>query len=292
MKIGKDPDGLAELLVKISAYSMILVVFFIFFFLFFEGIKIFNFESVQHFFLGQSWQPTSSNPRFEIASIIIGSLFVTAGALLLSVPVALGCAIYLSEVAPPSLSELLKPVIEILAGIPSVVIGFFGLTVVVPAVASIFGIPSGLTLLSGILVLAIMVLPTIETISEDALRSVPRSYREASAALGATDWETIHKVVLPAAMPGITVAILLGFGRAIGETMVVLMVTGNAAIIPTSVFDPIRTMTATIAAEMGEAPFGSPHYFALFMIAATLFVISFMVNSAANLLIKRGSRYA
>ena len=272
-----------------SAYVSVIMVALIFVFLFAEGTKIFQYETTLHFFLGSDWQPTSENPRYEIFSLIVGSLLVTAGAMAIAIPLGLGCAIYLSEIASPSIAEILKPTIEILAGVPSVVLGFFALVVLSPLIAGIFGLPSGLTALNGAIILAIMVIPTIETISEDALRAVPRGFRDASSALGATDLETIWRVVVPAALPGISVAVLLGFGRAIGETMVVLMATGNAAMIPASFLDPVRTMTATVAAEMGEVPSGSPHYFSLFMIACVLFIISLAVNMIANTLIKRDS---
>jgi len=275
-----------------SAYVSVIVVALIFVFLFAEGTKIFQYETALHFFLGSDWQPTSENPRYEIFPLIVGSLLVTAGAMLIAIPLGMGCAIYLSEIARPSVAEVLKPTIEVLAGVPSVVLGFFALVVLSPLIASTFGLPSGLTALNGAIILAIMVIPTIETISEDALRAVPRGFRDASSALGATDWETIRRVVVPAALPGISVAVLLGFGRAIGETMVVLMATGNAAMIPASFLDPVRTMTATVAAEMGEVAAGSPHYFSLFMIACVLFIISLAVNIIANSIIKRDSSNA
>lgn len=272
------------------AYTSLIVIAFIFIFLFFEGYRIFQFDNPIHMFTGTEWQPTSENPRYEMLTLIIGSLVVTLGAMFVGVPLAVGCAIYLSEIAPPWLEELLKPAIEIIAGIPSVVIGFFALVVLAPIIAQVFGIPSGLTALNGALMLAVMIIPTVETISEDALRSVPRRHREASLAMGATEWETIRHVVVPSAMPGITVGVLLGFGRAIGETMVVLMATGNASILPNSILDPVRTMTGTIAAEMGEVARGSPHFFALFMIGCILFAISFAVNLIANYAIRRDER--
>ncbi len=277
-------------LTHIVAYTSIVAIVLIFLFLFLEGAGIFRFEDPVHLFLGTEWQPTSENPRYEMLTLIVGSLFVTLGAIVVGVPLAVGCAIYLSEIAPQWLEEVLKPAIEIIAGIPSVVIGFFALVVLAPLLSQIFGIPSGLTALNGALMLAVMIIPTVETISEDALRSVPKGYRHASLAMGATEWETIKNVIVPSAIPGIGVGVLLGFGRAIGETMVVLMATGNAALIPTGFLDPVRTMTGTVAAEMGEVARGSPHYFALFMIGCTLFIISFGVNLVANHLIKREER--
>lgn len=275
----------------VAALSVVIVAL-IFLFLFLEGVRIFGFESPIHLFFGSDWEPTSENPRYEMFALIIGSLFVTAGAMLLSIPLGVGCAIYLSEISSGRIAEILKPTIEILAGIPSVVLGFFALVVVSPAISMAFGIPSGLTALNGALILAMMVVPTIETISEEALRAVPRSHREASLALGSTKWEAIRHVVLPAALPGISVAVLLAFGRAIGETMVVLMATGNAAMLPSGFLDPVRTMTGTIAAEMGEVAIGSPHYFALFMMACILFLITLAVNMAASAIIKRDPSHA
>ncbi len=277
-------------LTHIVAYTSIAVIALIFVFLFLEGYRIFGYEDPAHLFFGTEWQPTSENPRYEMLTLIVGSLFVTLGAMAIGVPLAVGCAVYLSEIAPQWLEEILKPAIEIIAGIPSVVIGFFALVVLAPLLSQVFGIPSGLTALNGALMLAVMIIPTVETISEDALRSVPRGYRHASLAMGATEWETIRQVVVPSAMPGIGVGVLLGFGRAIGETMVVLMATGNASMIPTGFLDPVRTMTGTIAAEMGEVARGSPHYFALFMVGCILFLISFGVNLVANQFIRREDR--
>ena len=274
-------------IVSIIAFASVFVVALIFLFLFSEGFKLLQFESLPAMLFGSDWQPTSSNPRYGMLPIILGSLLVTVGALLLAIPFGIGCAIYLSELANPKISEILKPTIEIIAGIPSVVLGFFALVVLSPVLSQLFGLPSGLNALNGALVLALMVVPTIETISEDALRAVPKGFREASLAIGATKWETIWHVVLPSALPGIIVAVLLGFGRAVGETMVVLMATGNAATIPSCFLDPVRTMTGTIAAEMGEVAIGGVHYQALFMIACILFLISWAVNMAAGMFIKR-----
>ncbi len=269
------------------AYVSIVAVLLIFVFLFLEGAGIFRYQDPVGMFLGMEWQPTSLNPRYEIAALIVGSLVVTVGAIAIGVPLAVGCAIYLSEIAPEWVEEILKPAIEVIAGIPSVVLGFFALVVLSPIIANVFGIPIGLTALNGAIMLAVMIIPTVETIAEDSLKAVPKGYREASLAMGASEWDTIRHVVVPSAMPGISVAVLLGFGRAIGETMVVLMATGNAAIIPKGMLDPVRTMTGTIAAEMGEVARGSPHFAALFMIGCVLFVISFAVNMVANYAIRR-----
>jgi phosphate transport system permease protein len=241
------------------------------------------------FLLGTAWYPTAEPaPQLGILPLILGSLLVTFGSIVVALPVGLAGAVYLSEVAHPRVRTVLKPVIEILAGIPSVVFGFFGLVVLVPFIQNLFHLHVGETALAGVLMLAIMALPTVISVSEDALAAVPGSYREASLALGATRWQTIVRVVVPAALSGITAAAMLGVGRAVGETMTVLMVTGNAAQIPTGLLVPVRTLTATIAAELGEAPQGGIHYQALFAIGIVLFVITFLINLVADLV---GSRY-
>lgn len=236
-----------------------------------------------NFLFGTAWYPTSEPaPQLGILSLIIGSLIVTIGAILVALPLGLAGAIYLSEVAHPAIRSVLKPAIEILAGIPSVVFGFFGLVVLVPFIQKSFNLVVGETALAGIIMLAIMSLPTVISVSEDALSAVPRSYREASLALGATRWQTIVQIVVPAGLSGVTAAAMLGVGRAVGETMTVLMVTGNAAQIPHSLLVPVRTLTATIAAELGEAPQGGLHYQALFAIGIVLFVITFLINVVAD----------
>ncbi len=235
------------------------------------------------FLMGTAWYPTAEPaPQFGILSLILGTLLVTAGSITLALPIGLAGALYLSEIAHPRIRALLKPTIEILAGIPSVVFGFFGLVVLVPFLQNLFHLDVGETALAGMIMLAIMALPTIVSVSEDALTAVPRSYREASLALGATRWQTIIQVVLPAALSGVTAAAMLGIGRAVGETMTVLMVTGNAAQIPTSILMPVRTLTATVAAELGEAPQGGIHYESLFAIGMVLFVFTFVINLVAD----------
>ncbi|HET9235459.1 MAG TPA: phosphate ABC transporter permease subunit PstC [Candidatus Eisenbacteria bacterium] len=244
-----------------------------------------------NFLFGKAWYPTSEPaPQLGILSLIIGSLVVTIGAILVALPLGLAGAIYLSEVAHPAIRAVLKPAIEILAGIPSVVFGFFGLVVLVPFIQRTFDLVVGETALAGIIMLAIMSLPTVISVSEDALNAVPRSYREASLALGATRWQTIVQIVVPAALSGVTAAAMLGVGRAVGETMTVLMVTGNAAQIPHSLLVPVRTLTATIAAELGEAPQGGLHYEALFAIGIVLFVITFLINLLADVVNARYRR--
>jgi phosphate transport system permease protein len=244
-----------------------------------------------NFLFGKWWYPTAEPaPQLGILSLIIGSLVVTLGAILVALPLGLAGAIYLSEVAHPTIRAFLKPAIEILAGIPSVVFGFFGLVVLVPFIQRTFQLSVGETALAGIIMLAIMSLPTVISISEDALSAVPGSYREASLALGATRWQTITQIVVPAGLSGVTAAAMLGVGRAVGETMTVLMVTGNAAQIPHSLLVPVRTLTATIAAELGEAPQGGLHYQALFAIGIVLFVITFLINLIADLVNARYRR--
>jgi phosphate transport system permease protein len=247
--------------------------------------------SIRTFLLGKSWYPTAEPAaQLGILPLILGSLMVTIGAILVALPVGLAGAVYISEVAHPTVKAVLKPAIEILAGIPSVVFGFFGLVVLVPFIQKLFHLDVGETALAGVIMLAIMALPTVVSVSEDALAAVPRSYREASLALGATRWQTIQKVVVPAALSGVTAAAMLGVGRAVGETMTVLMVTGNAARIPTSLLVPVRTLTATIAAELGEAPQGGIHYQALFAIGIALFVITFLINLLADVVSARYRR--
>ncbi|MCL1933004.1 MAG: phosphate ABC transporter permease subunit PstC [Candidatus Azobacteroides sp.] len=231
------------------------------------------------FFTGKEWMPTATpSPQFGVFPLILGTLWVSIAAILIALPLGLGVAIYMSELAGERTRKLLKPTIELLAGIPSVVYGFFGLVVLVPMIQKTLNLSVGETALAGSIILAIMALPTIITIAEDSMRNTPLSMREASLALGATDWQTIYRVIVPYAASGITAAVVLGVGRAIGETMAVLMVTGNAAIIPHSLFESVRTIPATIAAELGEAPTGGVHYQALFMLGCILFIITMIIS--------------
>ena len=239
--------------------------------------------ALSEFFAGTKWYPTSSPaPIFGLIPLLLGTLLVSIGAILLSLPFGLAVAIYMAEIANTKMRNFLKPIIELLAGIPSVVYGFFGLVVIVPLIQQLFDLPVGETAFAGSVVLAIMALPTIITVAEDAMRTTPRPMKEASLALGATQWQTIYKVIIPYSISGITSAVVLGIGRAIGETMAVLMVTGNAAIIPTSFFEPVRTIPATIAAELGEAPAGGAHYEALFLLGAVLFIITLVLSIAVE----------
>ena len=219
--------------------------------------------------------------------LILGTLWVSLIAILIALPVGISCAIYLSELADWRWRKIFKPLIDLLAGIPSVVYGFFGLVVIVPMIQNTFGLPVGETALAGSIVLAIMALPTIISIAEDALRSAPQAMKEASYALGANRWQTIYKVLLPYSLSGIAAAAILGIGRAIGETMAVLMVTGNAAVVPHSILEPVRTIPATIAAELGEAPQGGQHYKALFLLAVILFIITFVLNLTVDIISRR-----
>ena len=235
--------------------------------------------SLREVFAGTEWFPTATPaPLFGIVPLLAGTLWVSLFAILFALPFGLSVAVYMSEVASEHMRSVLKPVIELLNGIPSVVYGFFGLIVIVPLLQQVFNLPVGESGLAGSIVLAIMALPTMITVAEDAMRSCPRSLREASLALGATRWQTICKVVIPSSMSGITSGIVLGIGRAVGETMAVLMVTGNAAIIPTTIVEPLRTIPATIAAELGEAPAGGAHYQALFLLGVILFFITLIIN--------------
>lgn len=231
------------------------------------------------FFGGTKWYPTSTPaPIFGLVPLLLGTLLVSLGAILISLPFGLAVSIYLAEIADKRMRDLLKPIIELLAGIPSVVFGFFGLVVIVPLIQKVLNLPVGETAFAGSLVLAIMALPTIITVAEDSMRMTPSAMKEASLALGASRWQTIYKVIIPYSISGITSAVVLGIGRAIGETMAVLMVTGNAAVIPTSFFEPVRTIPATIAAELGEAPAGGAHYESLFLLGAVLFVITLLLS--------------
>lgn len=263
------------------ALSSIFALAFIVIFLFKEGVPIFKKVSLNAFLFAKEWYPTDEPPAFGTSSLILGSLLVTFLSSLIAVPLGVLSAIYISELARPFIKEVLKPTVELLAVLPSVVIGFFGMVVVAPFLQRAFDLPTGLNAFNAALMLALMSIPTIASISEDALHSVPLDLREASFALGATQWETIYHVVLPAALSGIGTAIILGMARALGETMVVLMVAGGAAWIPESIFDSVRPMPAAIAAEMGEAPVGSDHYHALFAIGLVLFFFTLAFNLIA-----------
>jgi phosphate transport system permease protein len=277
-----------ELVIRLCGVSAIVFVFGIFFFVFREGAPLFlhGFD-LGEFFFSQEWYPTSqSRVRYGVLALIAGTVSVTALAMVIAVPFGIGAAIFVSEFCGPKLKETLKITIELLAAIPSVVWGFIGLTVMNPLIIAVFDAPIGLNVLNGGIILALMSVPIIVSIGEDALKAVPDSYREAALALGVTRWQLVYRVLLPAARNGLLAAVLLGVGRAVGETMAVLMATGHAVTIPTSVLDSVRTLTATIAAELGEAPVDSEHYQVLFIIGILLFSLTFLVNLAADLAVR------
>jgi len=245
------------------------------------------------FFTTGLWRPTAFGaPQFSTLNLILGTFMVGTGALVIAVPLGVACAAYLAEVASSREREIFKPIIEILAGIPSVVLGFFGLVVLAPLIARIFNIPSGINAMNGAVLVGIMALPTVVSLAEDAITAVPQEYRHASLALGATRWQTIRNVTIPAALSGIIAASMLGMGRAIGETMTVLMATGNALAMPGSFLDPVRTLSANIAIEMGEVPRGSLHFHSLFMVGLILFLITFFINMLADIIFERYRRRA
>ncbi|MEK9149165.1 MAG: phosphate ABC transporter permease subunit PstC [Candidatus Desantisbacteria bacterium] len=271
-----------HLILFLTAVSSVFLILGIFTLLLTEGLKTFRDVSVISFLFGQVWNPEAyGQPSYGILSMVFSTFLVTSCAIIIAGPLGVAVAAYISEVAPHKARDIIKGAIEILAGIPSVAIGFVGIVLVGPLITKVFGI-SGLSGLNGGILLAIMALPTIISVSEDSLRAVPKSYKEASFALGASRWETLTKIVLPASFSGICAGVVLGIGRAIGETMTVLMVTGNSLSMPRGIFDPLRTMTATIALELGEVAKGTTHYYALFGIGAVLFIISFAVNLIAE----------
>jgi phosphate transport system permease protein len=283
-------ENLVKYLLMGAASACILIVLLIFFFLFKEAAPFAKTPGLSALW-DIRWEPVSFvQERFGLIPLFMGSLVVTVLATLLAVPFSIVAAVYISEIASPAEREFFKPFIELLAGIPSVVLGFFGLMVLSPVVKSLFGLSNGQTALTGALLLALMAIPTIITISEDALKSVPASYKQASLALGASPIETIWRVTVPAALSGITAAVMLGMGRVIGETMTVLMVTGNAPIPTLNPLESVRTLTATIAAEMGEVANQSAHYQALFWIGILLLVITFFINLAAQRILRKYQR--
>jgi phosphate transport system permease protein len=279
-------EFLINQLIRLSGYSMIVFIAMIFIFLLKEGLPTLIEVNLGNIFFNIRWYPIED--YYGLLPLLGGSLLVTIGAALVAVPVGLGTAIFISEIAPRWLREFLKPFIEILGGMPSVVLGFLGILILAPALYRLLDLPTGLTALTGSLLLGGIAIPTIVSVAEDALDAVPRSYRDAALALGATRWQTIWRVTLPAARTGVLTAVMLGIGRAIGETMTVMMVTGNAPVIPLSLgafISPVRTMTATIATEMGEVANGSTHYHILFFIGIVLFMISLVINVTASLFV-------
>lgn len=281
-------EKLIEKFFLLNGVLAILILGGIFALLFFKAYPAFQELGVIEFFGSTVWNPTSfSKVQYGILSLINSSLMVTLGALLIAIPLGVACAAFLSDIASPKMREILKPAIEILAAIPSVVVGFLGIVLVSPMISRVFGVSHGLTALNGSILLAIMSLPTIISLSEDALRAVPRSYKEASLALGASRWQTLVRVSVPSALSGIIASIMLGMGRAIGETMTVLMATGNAPALTFNFLEAIQTMTATIAIELGEVPYNTTHYYALFVIGLVLFAMTFVVNLISDLILQK-----
>lgn len=275
-------DQFISLLIKLSGYSSILFVTLILLFLLREGLPALTEVPLSSLF-STAWYPIEE--YFGILPLLLGTILVTVAATIIALPFGVGTAVYLSEVAPKWIKEILKPVIEILAGIPSVVLGFIGILVIVPFMRKFFNLPTGLTTITGSILLALISIPTIVSIAEDALNNVPPAYRQAAWAIGATRWQTIWGVTLPAARSGVLTAVMLGVGRALGETMAVMMVTGNAPVMPVhwnSLLMPVRTMTATIASEMGEVATGSQHYQVLFLIGIIIFLLSLVINILAS----------
>lgn len=288
--IRRRPRGeiIIEGLIKIGGMSGIVFIVAILVFILREsyGFLITTFRPIE-FFSSGNWAPASvESVEYGTLALLVGTLSVTVVSMLIAVPVGLACAFYISEFCPPKLREIYKILIEFLAAIPSVVWGFVAIVIINPLIIGIFNVPSGLNVLNAAVILALMSLPLIVSIGEDALRAVPESYREAAEAMGATKWEIATRVLLPAAKNGLLAAALLGVGRALGETMAVLMATGHSIRFPTSVFDPVRTLTATIAAELGESPKGGEHYQALFAIGLYLFALSFIINFTADRLVR------
>lgn len=280
-------EPVIEWLIRICGWSAIVFVIAIFVFVFAEAAPVLAHLDVGEFFTSQNWRPTSQvREQYGILALIVGTLSVTLLAMLLAVPIGLGAAVYISEFSGGKTKETLKITIELLAAIPSVVWGFIGYTVLGPVIIKTTGAGVGVNVLNGGIILALMSVPVIVSVSEDALRAVPDSFREAAIAMGASRWEIVYKVLFPAARNGLLAAVLLGVGRSIGETMAVLMATGHSVQIPHSVLDPVRTLTATIAAELGEAVRGDHHYRVLFLIGVVLFAFAFVVNLTADLVIK------
>lgn len=286
----KINEYIIEKCIKFSGFAVIGFVFLIFLFLLKDSLALFGEYSISQFLFGGKWLPISEPPKFGIIPLLLGSIYVTVGAIIVCVPIGIGTAMFIAEVAPNILKHILKSLIEILASIPSVVLGFIGIVWLGPFLKSTFHLPTGMCGMTGSLLLAFMALPTIISISEDALVGVPKSFKEAAYGLGATRWQTLWRIVLPSASSGIIAAMMLGIGRVIGETMVVMMVTGNAPVIPHSILQPLRTLTATIAGEMGETVSGDTHYFALFAVGLVLFVITFLINLAADIFLRKARR--
>jgi len=280
-------ENVIKWIFTVLAFSSLLFLLGIVAVLFKEGLPLFYNVSPIKFLFGMNWYPTFDPPEYGILPLILASFWVTVGAMFICVPLGIGSALYVYELAPEAQKTVLKPAIEMLAAVPSIVFGFFGMAIVAPFIQKLFHLPTGLCGFTASVVLGIMAVPTISSIAEDALNYVPKSFREASYALGADKWQTLTRVIIPAAGSGISTSIILGMSRIVGETMTVLMVSGGAAVIPTSFFQPLRPMTSTIAAEMGEAVTGSTHYNALFAIGLLLFMITLVFNIVAEIIARR-----
>jgi phosphate transport system permease protein len=276
-----------ESVIRVSGFIIILFVLLIFLFLLKDSVNFFREYPVWDFLKGTQWLPISEPEKFGMVPLFLGSVFVTFFAALICIPLGVGTAMFIAEVAPAFLKNVLKSLVEILAAIPSVVLGFIGIVWLGPFLKNMFHLSTGMCGLTGSILLAFMALPTIISISEDAIRGLPRMYKEAAYGLGATRWQALWRVILPAAAPGIIAAVMLGLGRVIGETMVVMMVTGNAPLLPHTITQPLRTLTATIASEMGETVRGSLHYYSLFSVGLVLFIITFIFNFTADWFLHR-----
>jgi len=276
-------DKFFEKLLSGAAWISVLTLAGIFLMLFFNSMRAFQTISLAEFFSAAAWNPAAfGEATYGIGAMLLSTFMVTLGAMLIAVPLGIGTAAFLSEIASPRTRNILKPAIEMLAAVPSVVIGFLGIVLVAPALSKWFNLPHGLNALNGAILLAVMALPTLISVTEDAIHAVPKHYKEASYALGANRWETLIRVTLPSCTSGILVAVMLGLGRALGETMTVFMATGNATAMPHDFFESVRTITATVAIEMGEVPYGTPHYYSLFACALVLFLITLLVNVIAE----------
>ncbi|ACU61855.1 phosphate ABC transporter permease subunit PstC [Chitinophaga pinensis] len=287
----ESTDRLVKLLFRATGLLVIMILGGILLMLVWNTVSFFLKVKPLDFITGTQWNPTSGNARYGLLPLLTSTALVTLGAMIIAIPLGIGTAACISEYAGKRLRNILKPLIECLAAVPSVAIGFLGIVFVGPQIADMANQANGLNALNGAILLAIMALPTIITVTEDALQALPHTYREASYGVGASRWQTVRKVVIPAAAPGIIAAVMLGVGRAIGETMTVLMATGNAAAFPKGFFHSVRTITATIAIEMGEVPYQTTHYYALFAIAAVLFLVTLLVNLVGEYFVNRYRKY-
>lgn len=286
-RLHRAKELVIESVIRICGVSAVIFVFGIFYFVFREAAPLlFGGLDIGQLLTSEAWYPDSSNPRYGAFALIAGTLSVTLLAMLIAMPLGLGAAIFVSEFCRGRTKEILKIVIELLAAIPSVVWGFIGLVILNPIIIDMFDTPIGLNILNGAILLALMSVPIMVSIGEDALKAVPDTYREAAEAMGATKWQVTWRVLIPAARNGLLAAVLLGVGRAVGETMAVLMATGHSVHVPDSPLDSVRTITATIAAELGETAQGSNHYRVLFVLGSLLFLITFLVNLTADLVIR------